>query len=404
MDPSERTARAAAPPGSTGYVLSLIRSGRAATRNELIAATGMSRSTILQRVNLLLASDLVRDGGSSRSLGGRPPAALSFNDRAGVVIAADLGASHGHVAVTDLGGRSLAERKEPIVVGSGPDAILEWLTSTVSDLLAEAGARPHDTLAAGVGLPGPVDVVTGRPVNPPIMPGWNGYPVAAALSEAFGAPALVDNDVNVMALGEHRARSGALDPLVFVKVATGIGAGVVIDGTVYRGLHGAAGDIGHIRAPVGSDAPCTCGGRGCIAALAAGPAVARALTAAGVEASGTGDVVRLVAEGKREAFDHVREAGRQLGEVLAGVVSLLAPGAIVVGGELSAAREPLLAGIREVVYQRSLPLVTGDLQILPSALGARAGVVGAATPAIEHVVAPAIVERLVAEHGGARAA
>ena len=390
--------------GSAGHVLALIRSGEAVTRNELIAATGMSRSTILQRVSVLLASDLVREGGSGRSRGGRPPASLSFNDRAGVVVAADLGASHGRVAVTDLAGRPLAESNEQIAIASGPEAVLGWLRATVSRLLAEAGARPGELLAAGVGLPGPVDVAAGRAVNPPIMPGWSGYPVADAFSEALGAPALVDNDVNVMALGEHRARSGESDPLAFVKVATGIGAGIVIDGTVYRGLHGAAGDIGHIRAPVASDERCTCGGHGCIAVLASGPAIARRLTALGVAASSTSDVVRLVRAGEQQAFDEVRNAGRLLGEVLAGMVSLLAPRVIVIGGELSAAREPLLAGIREVVYRRSLPLATGDLQILPSVLEARAGVVGAATMAIEHVVSPAGVERLVSERTRATAA
>jgi predicted NBD/HSP70 family sugar kinase len=390
--------------GSAAHVLSLIRSGEARTRNELIAVTGMSRSTVLQRVNLLLASGLVHEGGSSRSLGGRPPAALSFNDRAGVVVAADLGASHGRVAVTDLAGRPLAERNEPIAIADGPEAVLGWLRSTVHSLLGEAGARSGDVMAAGVGLPGPVDFATGRPVNPPIMPGWNGYPVADDLTSAFDAPALVDNDVNVMALGEHRARGGEIDPLAFVKVATGIGAGIVIDGRVYRGLHGAAGDIGHIRAPVGSDEPCTCGGRGCIAVLASGSAVAGALSAAGVEASSTGDVVRLVAAGDQQAFERVRDAGRLLGEVLAGMVSLLAPRGIVVGGELSAARQPLLAGIREVVYARSLPLVTGDLQIVPSVLESRAGVVGAAIMAIEHVVSPASVDRLLARRGAAKAA
>jgi predicted NBD/HSP70 family sugar kinase len=390
--------------GSPAHVLALIRSGEARTRNELIAVTGMSRSTVLQRVAVLLASGLVREGGASRSLGGRPPAALSFNERAGVVVAADLGATHGHVAVTDLEGAPLAERNEPIAIADGPETVLGWLRRTVARLLEEAGARSGDVMAAGVGLPGPVDFDAGRAVNPPIMPGWSGHPVAEELTSAFGAPALVDNDVNVMALGEHRARGGAIDPLAFVKVATGIGAGIVIDGRVYRGLHGAAGDIGHIRAPGGSDEPCTCGGRGCIAALASGSAVAGALTAAGVEASGTADVVRLVAAGDQEAFGRVRDAGRLLGEVLAGMVSLLAPRGIVVGGELSAAREPLLAGIREVVYRRSLPLVTGDLQIVPSVLESRAGVVGAATMAIEHVVAPASVDRLLAERGLAKAA
>jgi predicted NBD/HSP70 family sugar kinase len=392
------------PPGSAGHVLALIRSGHATTRTELIAATGMSRSTILQRVGVLLASELIREGASSRSRGGRPPAALSFNERAGVVVAADLGASHGHVAVTDLAGGTLAESNEQIAIADGPDTVLAWLHGTVVRLLAEAGARRADLLAAGVGLPGPVDVATGRPVNPPIMPGWSGYPVAATLTDALAAPALVDNDVNLMALGEHRALSGALDPLAFVKIATGIGAGIVIDGKLYRGLHGAAGDIGHMRAPVGSDAPCTCGGRGCIATLASGAAVAKALTAAGIDAAGTADVVRLVAHGDREAFDRVREAGRLLGEVLAGMISLLAPAGIVIGGELSAAREPLLAGVREVVYRRSLPLATGDLQIVPTVLESRAGVAGAATLAIEHVVSPAGVERLIAERASATAA
>jgi predicted NBD/HSP70 family sugar kinase len=396
-----KLSRSAPPPASSvGYVLELIRDGVATTRNELIAVTGMSRSTVLQRVGLLVASDLVLEGAKSRSSGGRPPAALSFNEQGGPVLAADLGATHGRVAVTDLAGRSLAETEEAIEIAAGPEPVLDWLERTFRALIKQAGVNVRDVMAVGVGLPGPIDAERGRPVNPPIMPGWNDYPVAERLAKSFRAPALVDNDVNVMALGEHRAQQARLDPLVFVKVATGIGAGVVVDGRVYRGLHGAAGDIGHIRAPIASDVVCRCGNRGCIGALASGSAIARQLREDGLEASGSADVVRLVAEGDEQAFTRVREAGRLLGEVLAGVVSLIAPSAIVLGGQVAGAQEPLLAGIRAVVYQRSLPLVTRDLQIIPSVLGDRAGITGAATMAIEHVISPANVERLVTERTG----
>jgi predicted NBD/HSP70 family sugar kinase len=160
-------------------------------------------------------------------------------------------------------------------------------------------------------------------------------------------------------------------------------------------MHGAAGHIGHLRAPVASDVLCACGNRGCLTTLVSGTAVARQLSETGLEAHDSADVVRLVASGSFEAFEHVRQAGRILGETLALIVTMLAPQAIVVGGELAEAREPLLAGLREVVYQRSLPITTGDLQILPSELGARAGVVGAATLALDHVVSPENLARLV---------
>jgi predicted NBD/HSP70 family sugar kinase len=182
-----------------------------------------------------------------------------------------------------------------------------------------------------------------------------------------------------------------LEHMVFVKVATGIGAGVITNGAVYRGTHGAAGDIGHIRSSVDSDVLCTCGNRGCVASLASGSAVARTLGVAGPP-----DVVRLVEQADPHAIAAVRDAGRLLGEALASVVSVLAPTAIVVGGEMAEAREPLLAGIRETIYQRSLPLATRELQITTSRLGRRAGLVGAATMAAEEALSPARIDALCA--------
>ena len=172
---------------------------------------------------------------------------------------------------------ALAELEAPLRIADGPDEILDWVERTFDELLAEAGHAGTDVLGVAIGVPGPVEVATGRPVNPPIMPGWDGYPVADRLAARFGAPALLERDVNAMALGEHRRHWPDLAHMVFVKVATGIGAGIISGGALLRGNHGRAGDIGHIRALRPSDVMCTCGNRGCVAVLATGSAIARQL-------------------------------------------------------------------------------------------------------------------------------
>jgi len=277
--------------------------------------------------------------------------------------------------------------------------VLEWVCATFDALLAEAGHGAADVLGLGIGVPGPVEVARGRPESPPIMPGWDGHPVADELSRRFGVPVFLERDVNAMALGEHRRHWGELAHMVFVKVATGIGAGLICDGELLRGNHGRAGDIGHIRAITDSDVICTCGNRGCVGALASGSAVVRQLRDAGIDVGSIAEVVALVQAGDAVAVHHVREAGRLLGAALAAVVSVVAPSAIVVGGELADAPGPLLAGIRESVYQRSSPLATRELRILTSRLGARAGVVGVTTLALERILDPASVDALLARRG-----
>jgi predicted NBD/HSP70 family sugar kinase len=384
--------------GSPGGVLRLIRDGHAVTRTDVMGVTGLSRSTVMQRLGVLLSAGLlIEQPEAGPSSGGRRPAALSFNERVGVVLAADLGARHGRLAVCDLGGEALAEREEPIRIADGPEPVLEWVADTFDALLAEAGRGRPDVLAVAAGVPGPVE--SGRPASPPIMPGWDGYPVAEWLSERFGAPALLERDVNAMALGEHRTHWSELSHMVFVKVATGIGAGIISGGDLLRGNHGRGGDIGHIRAIRQSDVMCTCGNRGCVAVLATGSAVIRQLGEAGLTVASTSDVVELVRAGDAVAMHQVREAGRVLGAALAAVVSVVAPSLIVVGGEMADASEPLLAGIRESVYQRASALATRELRIITSRLGSRAGVVGVTTLALEHVLEPANVDALLARRG-----
>ena len=192
-----------------GAVLKLVRDGRAATRAELVDVTGLARSTVSQRVDALLAGGLLVPARSSTSTGGRPPTLLEFNPAAGVVLATDLGVTRCHAAVTDLDANVLAATTERIAIEDGPDVVLPWLVRLFDRLLAEAGRRRSEVRGVGVGLPAPVEFATGHPVHPLIMPGWNDVPVAERLRAELGAagpvpvpvPVLVDNDVNVMALG-----------------------------------------------------------------------------------------------------------------------------------------------------------------------------------------------------------
>ena len=232
------------------------------------------------------------------------------------------------------------------------------------------------------------------------MPGWDGYDVPAHVSAGLGAPVLVDNDVNIMALGEHAAVYPHVEHLIFVKVATGIGAGIISSGRLHRGAKGAAGDLGHVAAPHGGDALCTCGNVGCLEAIASGPAIVKTLRAGGIEAFDSRGLVDLVRGGDVTAAHAVRQAGRDIGEVLATCVSMLNPEVIVVGGILAQSAESLLAGVREVVYGRSLPLATGELQIVAARTGDHAGVLGAATMVIQHVLSAEQIEVQLATLAG----
>ena len=386
-------------PGA-GALLRLIRDGQASTRAELVALTGLARSTVAQRMEALLSQRLVVPAGGSVSTGGRPPQMFAFNREAGVVLAADLGATHSRLAVTDLGGDVLAEGAEDVAIAEGPEAVLGWLETKLDALLDEVGRSHDDVRGVGVGVPGPVEFATGTPVAPPIMPGWDGYRVADRLADHFGAPTLVDNDVNIMALGEHWKAWRAYDHLLYVKVGTGIGCGIITDGRIHRGAQGAAGDIGHIHVP-GNEEICRCGNRGCLEAVAGGGAMATRLRAEGIAAENSRDVVRHVRDGRPEAMQLVRQAGRELGEVLAASVNFFNPGVIVIGGDIAHADEHLLAGVREVVYQRAVPLGTRSLRIVRSALDDRAGVIGAAVMVIEHVLAPEAIDRMLANAAAA---
>jgi predicted NBD/HSP70 family sugar kinase len=377
-------------------MLHLIRDGEAVTRADLARRTGLARSTVAQRVDALLAHKLVYEAGGSESTGGRPPTVLAFNHEAGVVLVADLGATHSRLAVSNLAGEPLAEVTRDMDIALGPEAVLEWVQEEFTKLLRKVNRRSTDVRGIGVGVPGPVAFSTGQPVSPPIMPGWDGFSIPGWFASHYeNTPTLVDNDVNIMALGEHWTTWRDTEHLLFVKVGTGIGSGIVAGGHIHRGAQGAAGDIGHIRLSQYDDVVCRCGNIGCLEAVAGGRALAMKLTEAGFETKTSRDVVQLVRSGNPIATRMVREAGRALGEVLAECVNIFNPSVIVIGGDLGEVHEQLLAGVREVTFRRSLPLATGELRTVPSELGDRAGVIGAAIMVLEHVLAAEAIDELI---------
>jgi predicted NBD/HSP70 family sugar kinase len=371
------------PSASASALLRHVRTGRASSRAELVAVTGASRNTVSARVDQLIAANLLEEGGRGWSTGGRPPTLLRFNSRAGHVLAVDLGVTSVDVAVTDLSAEIVATIGHPIDIAEGPRPVLAEVDRLAQLALSEAGLAPADVCAVGVGVPGPVEFSTGRPFHPPIMPGWHDYPIPTEFGR-YACPVYVDNDVNVMALGEIGIGGSAQDVLV-VKVGTGIGCGIIVDGAVYRGAQGSAGDIGHILVtpPDGRSVLCRCGNVNCLEAIAGGGALLRDALEAGLPATTTREVVELAAHGNGAALELVRDAGRTIGTVLASLVNFFNPHRIVMTGGVAHAGAPLVAGIREAVYGRSMPLAARALEITVSDAPDLSGRLGAALMAIE---------------------
>ena len=383
---------------SPGQLLQLFRTGRVTTRRELREVTQLSRSTVAARIDQLIAAGYLRESGTGSSSGGRPPAILTFDDETPTVLAADLGATHDRIAVTDAGGRILAEEVGESRIASGPEAVLSRLGDRFETLLEKAQRTRDSICGIGIGVPGPVDFEAGVVVRPPIMPGWHGFPVRDVLSSRFDAPVFVDNDANMMALGEQDVVRSDAASLIFVKVGTGIGAGIVVDGEVLRGVDGGAGDIGHIRLR-GSTEVCACGATGCLAASASGSAMRRDLRAQGLDVRSSRDIINLVQQGNRSAVSVVRNAGMLLGEVLATAVSLLNPQVLVIGGDLADTGEHLIRAVHEVLLRLTQPLATRRLLVTTSELGDRAGIFGAVATVRNQVFSAEAVDRRLAADG-----
>ena len=367
----------------SSYLARLIASGQATSRSELARVTGLARSTVSEHLAPLLRTGLIAEHEAEAGARGRPPSVLTLNPQAGVILVADIGAARGRLAIADFGQHFLAEHSIKTNVERGPQTVLAEVRGHFMQMLAEHKVDAKSVRLIVVGLPAPVDFASGVPVRPPIMPGWDNYPVPASFQEEFAATVLVDNDVNLMALGEARCRPASQCPLLYVKASTGIGCGIVThEGQLHRGADGAAGDIGHVRVP-GHEEVCRCGAVGCIEAFASYGAIVRK---AGGENELSHQRAGEVADAQIAPL--VRAAASDIGEVIAMLVHFFNPAVIVLGGRMTQFGDEMLAGVRSVVYRRALPLATRKLSVELSTLGNRAGIIGAVVLGVEHVLSP----------------
>ena len=357
-------------------ILELVATGKATTRAEIAKALGWAPSTVSMRVGQLIDAAVLVEGDLTASRGGRPGRALRVRDDQSCVVVADVGISHARVGIASLTGEMVAVREFPVDATQGPQATFERIAPEW-DALA-AGRR---VAAIGVALAGPVDPQRRCIVQASRMAGWNDVPVGDLLEERFGVPAVVENDADALALGEHHARSEDGFDSVTVKAGTAIGSGLIVDGKIYHGWSAGAGNITHTRVDAPSTAPCSCGNFGCLETVASGAGILRLLQERGVEAESTADVVRLAAHGDPEAMTLVRAAGGYLGAVLCTVVNFVNPGAVYLGGALSAV-EPFVAAVRGRIYEGSHPIATGKLRIEGAINGPNAGIAGMARLAV----------------------
>ncbi|SCF31014.1 ROK family transcriptional regulator [Micromonospora chokoriensis] len=395
--------------GGPRELLRWVATGAAVSRADLSRLSGLSPSTVSQRVEALINQGLLEETGAGRSRGGRRPRQLAVPTGGAVVGAIDLGAHHARIGTLDLSGRVVQGRTLPVRIEDGPETVLGALLAEVTALAGEiapaasggapggaasggspaSGGGAADALRGiGIGIPGPVQHSTGRIVSPSRMPGWNGFDVAAFCADRVDVPVIVDNDANLMALGAHRTAHAEMDHAVYIKAGTGIGSGVISSGQLHRGAQGSAGDISHCRV-VADPAPlCSCGNAGCLEAVASGAALVTALREQGVPVDDLTGVLRLIDDGDRHATALARQAGRAIGEILAVVVNFFNPQVVAIGGRLADC-EPLLASMRATLYERCLPLATQTLLIERVATSQDVGITGAAHLVIDHVVAAA---------------
>ncbi|HET7836535.1 MULTISPECIES: ROK family protein [Variovorax] len=369
------------------------------SRHGMAEQLGFSKSKTNALIAGLVEQGLLAEAGLQRSSGGRRPENLQLHAGLGVVVGIDIGATSVDVAVLGPDLAVLAHHGEPADVREGPGVVLARVRVLVRELLSRAGFAPRQVIGIGIGVPGPVNFEIGQLVNPPLMPAWDSFSIRDYLREEYAAPVFVDNDVNLMALGELWRLRRSLTNFLVIKVGTGIGCGIVCHGEVYRGAAGSAGDVGHIC--VDQEGPrCHCGNLGCVEVMAAGPAITRMAVEAAMAGESAALAECLRAQGRIDAIDVgeasragdasanaiVQRAGSLIGQMLASIVNFFNPSHVFIGGGITRIGPLFLAAVRQSVYQRSLALSTRHLEIQYTPLGAQAGLIGAGALAMHETL------------------
>ncbi|MCX5400507.1 ROK family transcriptional regulator [Streptomyces sp. NBC_00102] len=356
-------------------VVRAVRMAGSLTQAEIARSTGLSAATVSNIVREL------KDGGTVEvtptSAGGRRARSVSLSGDAGVVIGVDFGHTHLRVAIGNLAHQVLAEESEPLDVDASSADGFGRAEALVNRLIRTTGIGQDKVIGVGLGVPGPIDVESGTLGSTSILPGWTGINPSAELATRLGVPVYVDNDANLGALGELVWGSGrGVRDLAYIKVASGVGAGLVINGAIYRGPGGTAGEIGHITLDEAGPV-CRCGNRGCLETFTAARYVLPLLRPSHGPDLTMDRVVQLAREGDPGCRRVIADVGRHIGSGVANLCNLLNPSRVVLGGSLAEAGELVLGPIRDSVARYSIPSAARQLSVLPGALGGRAEVLGA---------------------------
>jgi predicted NBD/HSP70 family sugar kinase len=356
-----------------GRVIDALRDRGRASRAEIARATGLSRSTVSSIVSDLIESGLLSEhaeetGVAHGEAGGRPPVLLSLNPSAGLAVGIDFGHTHLRVAVSDLSHEVLAESRRELDVDHSAQEGLDAAAELVDQVLSEAKADRQGVLGVGMGVPGPINRETGAVGSSSILPGWVGVDAAAEMSRRLRLPVHVENDANLGALAEYVWGSGkGHTDVIYIKLSSGVGAGLLLGGRLHEGAGGTAGEIGHTPAQQGT-AICRCGSRGCLETVASARAIAEQLGASRGEPVSTQGLLELTADGDPAAARLIGEAGREIGVALAWLCNLINPDCVIIGGDLSAAGDLITEPITSAAEQ---------VAVVPGVLGERAELLGA---------------------------
>jgi glucokinase-like ROK family protein len=365
------------------------------SRVELARRMRLTRAAVSTIVNDLIASGIIREAGGIHVRSGRPAVELEVDPTRGYVAGIDFGASHLSILIADFRAHILEETEIAIDIQDGPKLCIYQADQLLHDLLVKAGLDLKDLQAIGVGVPGPIVLEAGMVLMPPIMPGWDRFPIRDTLEKMWDCPISVSNDSELGALGEWAAGAGrGIQNLAYIKIGTGIGAGFLLDGQIYRGVSGSAGEIGHLT--IQENGPlCTCGNHGCLEAIAGGRAIAlqaqeiarkdqrtQLANITPIESISAQHVVSAAQQGDLLAQKILKRAGTYLGVAIAGVVNMFNPGMVIIGGGVAQSGDILLEPIRLAVRQRSLPAATRAVRITTAMLGRRSSSMGAIIQAL----------------------
>ena len=365
-----------------GRVVDALRDRGRASRAEIARATGLSRSTVSSIVSDLIDSGLLTEqrdalGVAHGEAGGRPPVLLSLDPSAGLAVGIDFGHTHLRVAVSDLSHEVLAETRRELDVDHSADQGLDAAAELVDQVLEEGKVDRNGVLGVGMGLPGPIDSSTRTVGSSSILPGWVGVDAAAEMGRRLRLPVHVENDANLGALAEYVWGSGrGHSDVIYIKLSSGVGAGLLLGGRLHEGAGGTAGEIGHTPAQQGT-AICRCGSRGCLETVASARAIAEQLGASRGEPVSTRELLRLTAEGDPAAVRLIAEAGREIGVALAGLCNLINPDCVIIGGDLSAAGDLITEPVFESIRRYAITNAAEQVTVVAGVLGERAELLGA---------------------------